>query len=379
MSASRHTLPDHDLDLLSAYLDGQLSAQDRQSLEARLAQDATLRTALQELRDTVALVRGLPRVRAPRNFTLDPAIYGNQRAWWKRWRLPGFETLLQLSGAVGAAASIALIALAFLTGTSDRAGNAASRAETTAAEPAGADIEPATVVAMQFASSATIQPGTTIEEGAVQAEDETFQQAPETEWSGVAEAPAPMAPTYAPQAAEAVQDSAQPEAQSFAAPSPQPAPALTATHEIEPEPAIGEAAGIVEEAVSAPAAPPQETLRDQPEQPPAAGAAQPMSEKSPTKTPAASPTTVPTLGAVATAPSAVPLTAVANALEMVPEQAQAPAVDGLSDECNGVARESAAHSASEEKQPGWLLIVGIALLAFSAGLWIIGRLKASRR
>ena len=57
-------------ELLSAYLDGQLSAEEQVRLEARLASDPALQADLETLRHTVALVRGLPPVPVPRNFIL---------------------------------------------------------------------------------------------------------------------------------------------------------------------------------------------------------------------------------------------------------------------------------------------------------------------
>ncbi|MGB9871036.1 MAG: anti-sigma factor family protein [Anaerolineae bacterium] len=59
---------------LSAYIDGALSPREQARLEAQLAQDADLRARLESLRRTVALVRGLPPVRAPRNFLLTSAM-----------------------------------------------------------------------------------------------------------------------------------------------------------------------------------------------------------------------------------------------------------------------------------------------------------------
>jgi len=61
-------------ELLSAYIDGALSPRERARLEARLAQDADLRARLESLQRTVALVRGMPPLRAPRNFLLTPAM-----------------------------------------------------------------------------------------------------------------------------------------------------------------------------------------------------------------------------------------------------------------------------------------------------------------
>lgn len=117
MAASHHPPTEHDLELLSAYLDGELSDREREKLEQRLTHDGGLQTALDELSDTVALLRNLPHLKAPRNFTLDPAVHGRPIPWWKR--LLAADTILQLSGAFGAAASVTVIVLALVTGTGD--------------------------------------------------------------------------------------------------------------------------------------------------------------------------------------------------------------------------------------------------------------------
>lgn len=69
-------LPRRDLQRLSSYLDGELPPKEAAKLEARLRSDSTLRAALDEMRGTVHLLRGLPKVRAPRNFTLTPEMAG---------------------------------------------------------------------------------------------------------------------------------------------------------------------------------------------------------------------------------------------------------------------------------------------------------------
>jgi hypothetical protein len=61
---------------LSAYLDEQLPAKERARLETRLSQAPELRSALEDLRRTRAVLRSQPRVRAPRNFTLTPDMVG---------------------------------------------------------------------------------------------------------------------------------------------------------------------------------------------------------------------------------------------------------------------------------------------------------------
>ena len=65
-----------DVERLSAYLDGELSQAERARLESRLARDAGLSAALDELRATRALLRRTLRRRAPRNFTLTPKMAG---------------------------------------------------------------------------------------------------------------------------------------------------------------------------------------------------------------------------------------------------------------------------------------------------------------
>jgi hypothetical protein len=68
----------HDEEHLSAYLDNALSPAERSALEKRLADDPELRQHLASLRQTVALVRQLPRQTAPRDFTLTPQMVGRQ-------------------------------------------------------------------------------------------------------------------------------------------------------------------------------------------------------------------------------------------------------------------------------------------------------------
>ncbi len=65
-----------DLDLLSAYLDGQLSASEAARLESRLRADPQLEATLAELRAARKLLRALPQRKAPRNFTLTRKMVG---------------------------------------------------------------------------------------------------------------------------------------------------------------------------------------------------------------------------------------------------------------------------------------------------------------
>jgi hypothetical protein len=63
-----------DLEQLSTYLDNALSLREKNRLEARLAQEKDLRERLEQLRRTKQMVGGLPRLHAPRNFTLTPEM-----------------------------------------------------------------------------------------------------------------------------------------------------------------------------------------------------------------------------------------------------------------------------------------------------------------
>jgi len=60
-------------DLLSPYLDDEVTDEERALVNATLADSPELRNELETLRQTVALVRDLPRVPAPRPFTLTEA------------------------------------------------------------------------------------------------------------------------------------------------------------------------------------------------------------------------------------------------------------------------------------------------------------------
>jgi anti-sigma factor RsiW len=107
MPTVSHVLPSEpDLELLSAYVDGELTARERAEVEQRLTHDPELRATLDDLRQTVTLVRSLPDLKAPRNFTLNPATYGRKKSWW--------HFRLEWVGMLGTAASIMLIVLGVL-------------------------------------------------------------------------------------------------------------------------------------------------------------------------------------------------------------------------------------------------------------------------
>ena len=76
--------------LLSAYIDGEVTADERAVIESHLATCADCQRDLAALRQTVALLSQLPSVAAPRPFTLRPADVAqvarrsaDRAAWWQ--------------------------------------------------------------------------------------------------------------------------------------------------------------------------------------------------------------------------------------------------------------------------------------------------------
>lgn len=69
----KNQMNSRDIELISAYLDNQVGAEDRADLEARLKTDSQLRSELHEISKTRVLIRSLPRLRAPRNYYVTQA------------------------------------------------------------------------------------------------------------------------------------------------------------------------------------------------------------------------------------------------------------------------------------------------------------------
>lgn len=66
----------HEFEILSAYLDGELTSQEQLHLEQSLGQRSDLQQALEELRRTRIILRSAAHLRAPRNFTLTSEMVG---------------------------------------------------------------------------------------------------------------------------------------------------------------------------------------------------------------------------------------------------------------------------------------------------------------
>ena len=68
-----------DLEKLSAYIDGQLQSSEREQLQKRLRHDKALQESLTNLQQTRAVIRSLPKRKAPRNFTLTANMVSVER------------------------------------------------------------------------------------------------------------------------------------------------------------------------------------------------------------------------------------------------------------------------------------------------------------
>lgn len=209
--------PDNDRELLSAYLDEQIDSGERAYLEQRLTSDAALRSELEELRATTALLRGLPELTPPRSFTLDAAqVRPRGLAGWLR------GANLRFAGA------LAVLVLALTLTTLLVAGPQGGAM--VAMQPAGSAQE----AAEALPNAEAAREGAPL---AAEAEPETARTqaepvAPASESTSAATAPAEVAAAPAEEAAEAPAAEAAEEpaaAPPDAAPMPQATPAPAGT------------------------------------------------------------------------------------------------------------------------------------------------------
>lgn len=101
-----------DEQTLSDYLDGQLSERDAAAFEKRLKENEKLREAADDLRRLKAVLRGAPRYRLPRNFTLTPAMVKKTTPGWVNFWLPA----MRFTSAMAVFLLIAVYVFEFLPG-----------------------------------------------------------------------------------------------------------------------------------------------------------------------------------------------------------------------------------------------------------------------
>ncbi len=101
-----------DWEILSAYLDGQVSAKEQDKLKQKLATEPEFQRALEELQRTKMVLRSAPRRRVPHNFTLTAAMVPQRKPWFRLVPTLSFASamagiLLVLTFAFSSVASLA--------------------------------------------------------------------------------------------------------------------------------------------------------------------------------------------------------------------------------------------------------------------------------
>ncbi|NNJ10445.1 hypothetical protein EKD04_008910 [Chloroflexales bacterium ZM16-3] len=144
-------MPDSDIELLSAYIDDQLTEPERAELERRLGTEPRLRAELEDLRATAAVLRDLEPRPLPRSFTLDPAIAPRRRGFLS------FGWAMQLGGGLAGFALVLLASLQMFIGVG---GGMAASAPAPAAMMAAATEAPAAPLpqAAEMAPASTAAP-----------------------------------------------------------------------------------------------------------------------------------------------------------------------------------------------------------------------------
>ena len=99
----------HDINLLSAYIDHALKPREQKRLEARLADDPQLRQKLNNLRRTKLALSRLTRLQAPRNFTLTPEMVTVRKP-----RRQPLQMTLRLASALAAILLVVLFGAEFI-------------------------------------------------------------------------------------------------------------------------------------------------------------------------------------------------------------------------------------------------------------------------
>jgi hypothetical protein len=103
----KNQITSRDYELISAYLDNQLSGKERQYLENRLKAIPELRKELHELSKTRLMLRNSPKLRAPHNYFINP------KTATVPIKLPRAARLAPTMGIVSALATILLVLVIF--------------------------------------------------------------------------------------------------------------------------------------------------------------------------------------------------------------------------------------------------------------------------
>ncbi len=107
----------NELNMLSAYLDNELDAAERNWLEKRLSREPVLRERLEKLRRTKITLGYLSRLKTPRNFTLTPELVPVRQ----KNRQP-VVTFLRLASSFAAVLLVLLVGMELVLGNGFLAG-----------------------------------------------------------------------------------------------------------------------------------------------------------------------------------------------------------------------------------------------------------------
>ena len=215
-------LAPRDLETLSAYADGALLPDERLAVERRLEQDPALRQALRELRTASALLRALPQVRPPHNFTLTPEMAGLRSGWLR-------TPFLQLATAVATLAFVVTVGVDVFGGAMPGAALRAAAPAQEFAMEAPAEVAEADALG---AVSSVVETGGAVDRAVVE-ETAAAEKTVVEETAVVAAAPL-EAPAATPTAAVQAEESASREA-----------PNAGGAGEIPPAPSEGTAAPML--------------------------------------------------------------------------------------------------------------------------------------
>ena len=109
----RKTEEEQTEERISAYVDGALTAVEKRAFEREMAANSALQEAVEAEQALKTTLSQLPRLRAPRNFTLDTAVYGQQKRPTLAMQLyPRLRTATAVVGLL----LVGIIALNFLAG-----------------------------------------------------------------------------------------------------------------------------------------------------------------------------------------------------------------------------------------------------------------------
>jgi hypothetical protein len=365
-------------ELLSAYLDGELGERERQRLEARLAQDPTLRAELRALHQTVSLLEELPHVAAPRNFILSKSMVERRQPAPRREPQPRLSRVERMAWAAPLlTAATAVVSLLFavvlvgdllLPGTGGLASVPEAMEQSKEIPQIALEAEPADEafrIEGEVAPSPTLAPMAAAEAPA----EEPEMAAEVEEEAGIEREVAPSA-TAAPMAAAeapvvepemAVEDKARTEGEDTPSPLSTPAPAGEAPRE-EPEMAIAAEAEAAEGTQASEALPEEETP---PALTPAAGGG-PTEEATALAAPTAEPRLAPTVVSGAASTATIPPEA--PAVSDAPAEGELGLLEPAPGEIEVTplpiqAEERAVRGPSRGRLPWELLEVGLGLAA----------------